>query len=112
VVGAKFSRHDRKAINLSRHYSLQPVEYCRNFIFRRNFPIPKLYQRSCDRGWFRLTADRLSHSFAFRLHKRLPGKLATAWRKSIMATTGFAAAVKPPSCVCTKSSAPSYDGKS
>jgi hypothetical protein len=29
-----------------------------------------------------------------------------------MATTGFAAAVKPPSCVCTKSSAPSYDGKS
>ena len=50
VVGPKFSRHDRKAINLSRHYSLQQVEYCRNFIFRRNRPIHKLYERSCDLG--------------------------------------------------------------
>ena len=42
VVGPKFSQKDREAINLSRHYSLQQVEYCRNFIFRRNFPIHKL----------------------------------------------------------------------
>jgi hypothetical protein len=77
VVGSKFSRNERKAINLSRHYSLQPVEYCRNFVFRRHFPIHKLYQRSCDLGLFRLTADRLSQMFGFRLHERLPGKLAT-----------------------------------
>jgi len=77
TVGPKFSEKDRKAINLSRHYSLQQVEYCRNFIFRRNFPIHKLYERSCDLGLFRLTADKLSQMFGFRLHKRLRGKLAT-----------------------------------
>jgi hypothetical protein len=77
VVGPKFSQKDRAAINLSRHYSLQQVEYCRNFIFRRNFPIHKLFERSCDLGLFRLTADKLSQMFAFRLHKRLRGKLTT-----------------------------------
>src|SRR3984893_13904793 len=41
IVGPKFSKKDRQAINLSRHYSLQQVEYCRNLIFRRNFPIHK-----------------------------------------------------------------------
>ena len=30
---------------------------------------------------FRLTADRLSHRFGFRLHKRLPGKLVTVLEK-------------------------------
>jgi hypothetical protein len=77
VVGPKFSQKDRQAINLSHHYSLQQVEYCRNFIFRRNFPIHKLYERSCDLGLFRLTADKLSQMFGFRLHKRRRGKLAT-----------------------------------
>jgi hypothetical protein len=77
VVGPKFSQKDRAAINLSRHYSLQQVEYCRNLIFRRNFPIHKLFERSCDLGLFRLTADKLSQMFGFRLHKRMPGKLAT-----------------------------------
>src|SRR5207302_1928678 len=62
---------------LNRHYSLQQVEYCRNFIFRRNFPIHKLFERSCDLGLFRLTADKLSQMFGFRLHKRLRGKLTT-----------------------------------
>jgi hypothetical protein len=33
VVGPKFSKKDRQAINLGRHYSLQQVEYCRNPIF-------------------------------------------------------------------------------
>jgi hypothetical protein len=77
VVGPKFSQKDREAINLSRHYSLQQIEYCRNFIFRRNFPIHKLFERSCDLGRFRLTADKLSQMFGFRLHKRMRGKLAT-----------------------------------
>jgi len=77
VVGPKFSQKDRAAINLSRHYSLQQVEYCRNFVFRRNFPIHKLFERSCDLGLFRLSADKLSQMFGFRLHKRLRGKLTT-----------------------------------
>ena len=59
VVGPKFSQKDRAAINLSRYYSLQQVEYCRNFIFHRNFPHHKLFVRSCDLGLFRLSADKL-----------------------------------------------------
>jgi hypothetical protein len=77
VVGPKFSQKDRAAINLSRHYSLQQVEYCLNFVFRRNFPIHKLFERSCDLGLFRLTADKVTEMFGFRLHKRMRGKLAT-----------------------------------
>ena len=50
---------------------------CRNFVFRRNFPIHKLFERSCDLGLFRLSADKLSQMFGFRLHERLPGKLTT-----------------------------------
>lgn len=77
VVGPKFSQTDRAAINLTRHYSLQQLEYCRNFVFRRNFPIHKLFERSCDLGLFRLTANKLSQLFGFRLHKRMRGKLVT-----------------------------------
>ena len=81
VVGPKFSQKDRQAINLSRHYSLQQVEYCRNLVFRRNFPIHKLYERSCDLGLFRLSADKLSQMFGFRLHRRLRGKLTIVLEK-------------------------------
>src|ERR1700731_31696 len=77
IVGPKFSKKDRQAINLARYYSLQQVEYCRNLIFRRNFPIHKLFERSCDLGLLRLTADRISQVFGWRLHKRLPGKLSS-----------------------------------
>ena len=64
VVGPKFSKKDRPAINLSRYYSLQQVEYCRNLIFRRNFPIHKLFERSCDLGLLRLSADSSPRSSA------------------------------------------------
>ena len=30
-------------------YAISQIEYCRNFIFRRNFPIHKLFERSCER---------------------------------------------------------------
>lgn len=81
LVGPKFSKKDREAINLSRHYSIQQVEYCQNLIFRRNFPIHKLFERSCDIGLFRLTADKVSQVFGFRLHKRLRGKLQSVLEK-------------------------------
>jgi hypothetical protein len=77
TVGPKFSPSDRAAINLSRHYSLQQVEYCRNLIFRRNLPIHKLFERSCDLGLLRLTPDKITQIFGFRLTKRLRGKLQT-----------------------------------
>jgi hypothetical protein len=82
VVGPKFSKKDRQAINLGRHYSLQQVEYCRNLIFRRNFPIHKLFERSCDLGLLRLSADRIAQVFGWRLHKRLPGKLSSVLEKT------------------------------
>jgi hypothetical protein len=82
VVGPKFSKQDRHAINLSRRYSLQQVEYCRNLIFRRNFPIHKLFERSCDLGLLRLSADRIAQVFGWRLHRRLRGKLSSALEKT------------------------------
>ncbi len=82
IVGPKFSKKDRQAINLGRHYSLQQVEYCRNLIFRRNFPIHKLFERSCDLGLLRLSADRISQVFGWRLHKRLPGKLSSVLERT------------------------------
>ena len=82
VVGPKFSNKDRHAVNLGRYYSLQQVEYCRNLIFRRNFPIHKLFERSCDLGLLRLSADRIAQVFGWRLHKRLAGKLSSVLEKT------------------------------
>jgi hypothetical protein len=45
VLGPKLSKKDRAAVRLRRDYSLNQVEYCRNFIFRRNFPIHKIFER-------------------------------------------------------------------
>jgi len=82
IVGPKFSRKDRQAINLSRYYSIQQVEYCHNLIFRRNFPIHQLFERSCDLGLLRLSADRIAQLFGWRLHQRLPGKLSSVLEKT------------------------------
>ena len=42
IVGPKFSQKERKQINLSRFYAITQIEYCRNFIFKRHFPIHKI----------------------------------------------------------------------
>ena len=81
VLGPKFSKKERTAIALRRHYSLNQVEYCRNFVFRRNFPIHKLFQRSAELGVFCLTADRIAQIFGVRKHKRLRGKLHSMLEK-------------------------------
>lgn len=81
LVGPKFSSADRQAINLTRHYSIQQVEYSRNLVFRRNFPIHKLFERSCDIGLLRLTPDKVTQIFGFRIHKRLRGKLQSVLEK-------------------------------
>src|SRR5213593_162391 len=81
ALGPKFSQKERTAINLNRLFSIQQIEYCRNFIFKRHFPIHQLYERSCDIGLMRLTADKISNVFGFRLHKRLRGKLETVLEK-------------------------------
>src|SRR5205809_2137490 len=77
ILGPKFSVKERKRINLSRFYAISQIEYCRNFIFKRNFPIHKLFERGCELGLWRLTAHKIAEIFGARLHRRLPGKLAT-----------------------------------
>jgi hypothetical protein len=81
VLGPKFSKKDRAAITLRRAYSLNQVEYCRNLVFRRHFPIHKIFERSCELGVFRLTADVITQIFGVRKHKRLRGKLHTMLEK-------------------------------
>src|SRR6195256_3833666 len=46
LLGPKFSKRERGAMNLGRFYALSQVEYSRNFIFKRNFPIHKIFERS------------------------------------------------------------------
>jgi hypothetical protein len=77
ILGPKFSVKERKRINFSRFYSIAQIEYCRNFIFKRNFAIHKLFERSCELGLWRLTAHKISEIFGQRLHRKMSGKLAT-----------------------------------
>ncbi len=77
LLGPKFSKTERSGMGLSRFYSIAQIEYCRNFIFKRHFPIHKIFERSCELGLWRLTANRISQIFGVRLNKRLNGKLAT-----------------------------------
>ena len=81
LLGPKFSAKDRQAVNLNRKYSINQIEYCRNFIFKRNFPIHKIFERSCEIGLFRLAADKVAHVFGVRLTKRLRGKLYSVLEK-------------------------------
>ena len=73
--GPKFSEKERQAVNLRRDYSINPIEYCRNFICKRHFPIHKILERSCEMGLFRLAADKVASIFGVRITKRLRGKL-------------------------------------
>ena len=77
ILGPKFSKKERSQMNLSRFYAIAQIEYCRNFIFKRHFPIRKIFERSCEIGLWRLTANRISEIFGVRLSKRFRGKLAT-----------------------------------
>ena len=64
-------------MHLARFYAVAQIEYSRNFIFKRHFPIHKIFERSCEIGLWRITASRISEIFGTRLHKRLRGKLST-----------------------------------
>jgi hypothetical protein len=76
-LGPNFSKRERAAMNLSRFYALNQVEYCRNFIFKRSFPIHKIFERSCEIGLWRMTANKISEIFGSRITKKLKGKLNT-----------------------------------
>ncbi len=77
----KFSQKDRQAVNLRRAYSINQAEYCRNFIFKRHFPIHRIFERSCEMGLFGLAADKVAHIFGVRVTRRLRGKLYSVLEK-------------------------------
>jgi hypothetical protein len=77
LLGPKFSKKERAKLNLSRFYAIAQIEYCRNFIFKRHFPIHKLHERSCELGLWRLGADKMAAIFGRRISRRMNGKLAT-----------------------------------
>src|SRR5713101_2302757 len=81
IVGPTFSKQDRAAVCLGREYSLNQIEYARNFVFRRHFPIHQIFERSCELGVFRLPADHITQLFGVRKHKRLRGKLHSMLEK-------------------------------
>ncbi|HXG95243.1 MAG TPA: hypothetical protein VNN73_23100 [Blastocatellia bacterium] len=66
VLGPKFTRADRREAKLHRSYFVHQAEYCRNFVFKRNHPIRKLFERSCELGLWRLTGDRVIEIFGRR----------------------------------------------
>jgi hypothetical protein len=76
IVGPKFSARERAACaGLHRVYAGLQIEYCRNFIFRRHWPIRSIFQRSCELGLYLLTADRIAVLFGQqRLLKTVSGK--------------------------------------
>jgi hypothetical protein len=61
LLGPKFSQRKRQRCGgLHRFYALRQVEYCRNFIFQRNWPIRTIFHRSCELGLYLLPAHRPS----------------------------------------------------
>jgi hypothetical protein len=77
ILGPKFSKRERAAINLRRFYAVNQIEYCRNFIFKRHFPIHRIFERSCEISLWRLTANKISEIFGHRITTKLKGKLNT-----------------------------------
>lgn len=75
LLGPKFSKRERDAMYLRRFYAINQIEYCRNFIFKRSFPIHRIFERSCEIGLWRLTAHKISEIFGTRVTKKLQGKL-------------------------------------
>jgi len=77
ILGPKFSAKERRKVKLSRTYAISQVEYCVNYIFKRNFPIHKLFERSRELGLGRLTAHKIAEVFGTRLRRNHRGKLFT-----------------------------------
>jgi hypothetical protein len=76
IVAPKFSAKERAACGgLHRLYVMEQIEYARNFIFKRSWPIRSIFQRSCELGLYLLTADRIVALFGKQNTRRVRGKL-------------------------------------
>jgi hypothetical protein len=75
IVGPKFSAQERQACHgLHRLYAVSQIEYCRNFIFKRHWPIRSIFQRSCELGLYLLTADHIALLLGRTRRQRIAGK--------------------------------------
>ena len=77
ILGPKFSKQERAKMNLRRFYAVSQIEYCRNFIFKRNFPLHRIFERGSEMGLWRLTADQIAEVFGTRVNRQTKGKLNT-----------------------------------
>jgi hypothetical protein len=76
ILAPKFSPKERAAGGgLRRLYVMEQIEYCRNFIFKRSWPIRSIFQRSCELGLYLLTADRIVALLGKPNTRRVRGKL-------------------------------------
>jgi len=77
LLGPKFSKRERGGINLHRFYAVHQIEYCRNFIFKRHFPIHRIFERSCEIGLWRFDRAQDQRDLRYPRHQKLKGKLNT-----------------------------------
>jgi hypothetical protein len=77
ILSPKFSVKERRAMNLHRYYFIAQVEFCSNLLFRRHFPIDRLFKRSCELALACISADKISQFFGQRITRCLKGKLHT-----------------------------------
>lgn len=76
IVAPKFSAKESAACGgLHRLYVMEQIEYARNFIFKRSWPIRSIFQRSCELGLYLLTADRIVALLGKQNTRRVRGKL-------------------------------------
>jgi hypothetical protein len=113
LLSPKFSDQDRKAVNLRRNYSINQIEYCRNFVFKRHFPIHKIFRAFLRNG--AVPPGRRQGRLHLRgaRHQTAPRQPAQRARKnSTTAITCCASTPKISWAASTKSSALSCDSKS
>jgi hypothetical protein len=77
MLGPKFSKRDRQAAMLERSYYVHQVEYCQNFVFKRQHPIRRIFERSCELGLWSMTGERIWRAFGRGHRDRIRGKLQT-----------------------------------
>ena len=76
-LGPKFTKQDRRSAKLERSYYVHQVEYCQNFVFKRSYPIRKIFERSCELGLWSMTGERIWRAFGRGHRDRIKGKLQT-----------------------------------
>ena len=82
AVRPKFSKKERTACQgLPRFWGVQQIEYCLNLIFKKNWPIRRLFERCCELSLYLRNADRIGQLFAAPRCRRVSGKLQTVMER-------------------------------